>query len=53
MKKKYFKLQQGLETMLEFSKDNPDNKEKAKFIAKWVRQYYKEKSVSEMIGFAT
>jgi len=45
MKKNYITLQKGLEIMLEYSQDNPRNEEKAKFMAQWIKEFFKEKRV--------
>lgn len=42
MNKRKTTLRKGIETMLEFSKDNKNNKAKANFMAKWIYKYFKE-----------
>lgn len=43
MKEKKVTLRRGIETILEFSKDNKDIKQKAKFMAKWVHKFINER----------
>ena len=37
--------------MLEFGKDNPDNKAKAEFMAQWIKKYYRERGKEVKEGF--